>query len=1181
MSGPLFSILLPSRNRAELLRHAVDSVLAQGFGEDVEIIVADNASVPSYGPYVASLGAIAARSVRSKVSLPVTENWNRALAAATGRYIIMLGDDDALAPGWLARARDLIAGFDAPDVLYAMAFHYCYPGVAPSRPDGYLMTVDNAEVFRGATEPYALPRATAAILATQAMRFRHRFSFNAQHFIWSRAFIDSLAPRGGLFQSPYPDYHAAILTMAEAARIIVVPTPEVIIGISPKSFGFFYQNAQVDAGQAMLGNDGAAAELGTVPQAVRDALAFPGSAHERNWLIAALHAARSLGRAPEAAVDLRRYRRLQMIELAMADSTAKEVLASLTPHLTMGERRLLDRLRWLTRLGRRIPVEASLLQQRLGWMRGMYLRPNVTEHAIGQHRSISDAVRWLARHHRPAAPAPEPPAPPLPVLEPIHRAPGRPSVAVVYLARSGDGAVSDFQSFIASYHAHDAGIPHDLVIIRKGLLGRPESQAALALMLDGIPHRAVDVSDAGFDIQAYLRLAPWLRHDRVCFLNTFSQINAPNWLRHLDAALDRPGVGVAGATASYESLHTSLSLLVKVVWLTGAKDIQYSPRIAEQYHPQLARDAAGWLAKRGGRLRQIQREAARPWLGRPFDTKALEAGFLHYWDRVTQPGATWAVVRQVKPFPNPHLRSNAFMIDPALLVALDFRLDDTKGASNLFECGIDGLPARLAQRGLAPVLVGADGVAYDLADWPASRTFRLGDQANVLVTDNQVRGFTAMSHWQKILHARMSWGDYLPEQATGLIDFGIQFPRGSLAIAPPPPPAGVPAAAQSAALVSVVIPFQGGLDRLRDTLDSIRRQDSLDWDCTILDNATPEPVAELVATLDDPRIRIERMAERVPLTDSWNRSIDQARGTYVTLLGAGDALAPEHGARIADLAEEFAQPDVIYAPHYRFIPPGAAPGVLEGAVSVVQSAGFLKDRPIPFLLFPEASLDAAADALLLRRDFSTATPHFSFRRDFLDRLRRDGAVFHTGQPDTYLATMALSLARKVIVTPQPLVVLGPGDGAVADAAPAGAASPHAALLLPGAGEAAAEILALLETAEKLGARAPADADVARYRKRQIFAAIAAGGGLRWVQRPAGAALWPHLTRGEKRWALRIGVIAWLVRIGRLPRARLEAIRQALALDPRTMPETHRVIGAYARLPDFLDALAAGRYPPGG
>ncbi len=42
MTRPLFSILLPSRNRLELLHHAVHSVLRQD--ADLEIVIADNAS---------------------------------------------------------------------------------------------------------------------------------------------------------------------------------------------------------------------------------------------------------------------------------------------------------------------------------------------------------------------------------------------------------------------------------------------------------------------------------------------------------------------------------------------------------------------------------------------------------------------------------------------------------------------------------------------------------------------------------------------------------------------------------------------------------------------------------------------------------------------------------------------------------------------------------------------------------------------------------------------------------------------------------------------------------------------------------------------------------------------------------------------------------------------------------
>ena len=98
------------------------------------------------------------------------------------------------------------------------------------------------------------------------------------------------------------------------------------------------------------------------------------------------------------------------------------------------------------------------------------------------------------------------------------------------------------------------------------------------------------------------------------------------------------------------------------------------------------------------------------------------------------------------------------MISRQLLIDLDFKLDNTKAAANRFESGPDGLPTALAQRGLSSILVGADGVGFEVADWPKSVTFRLGDQANVLVTDNQTRGFAAMSKWQRALHERMTWG---------------------------------------------------------------------------------------------------------------------------------------------------------------------------------------------------------------------------------------------------------------------------------------------------------------------------------------------------------------------------------------------------------------------------------------
>src|SRR5258707_426641 len=100
MSRPSFSILLPSRNRLELLKYAIDSVVEQCEG-NLEIVVSDNASDEDYETYLRSVTSVPIRYIRGDTPISVTANWNRALQAATGDYVVMLGDDDALTPGFI------------------------------------------------------------------------------------------------------------------------------------------------------------------------------------------------------------------------------------------------------------------------------------------------------------------------------------------------------------------------------------------------------------------------------------------------------------------------------------------------------------------------------------------------------------------------------------------------------------------------------------------------------------------------------------------------------------------------------------------------------------------------------------------------------------------------------------------------------------------------------------------------------------------------------------------------------------------------------------------------------------------------------------------------------------------------------------------------------------------------
>ena len=126
-------------------------------------------------------------------------------------------------------------------------------------------------------------------------------------------------------------------------------------------------------------------------------------------------------------------------------------------------------------------------------------------------------------------------------------------------------------------------------------------------------------------------------------------------------------------------------------------------------------------------------------------------------------------------------------------VVLGERQVRSKADANLFESGCNSITAQFRRAGFAAIVVGGDGSAYSVEDWPNSRTFRHDRQDNLLIADNHTRAFTGMSDAAKAAHTLMTWGEY----ASDLPDvprLGFRFDRGSLA----PAPVGEEASATSA-----------------------------------------------------------------------------------------------------------------------------------------------------------------------------------------------------------------------------------------------------------------------------------------------------------------------------------------------------------------------------------------------
>jgi glycosyltransferase involved in cell wall biosynthesis len=112
----LVSVVIPTRNRPEMLGAAIDSVLAQTF-TDYEIVIVingpDNPSTPKISEVATITGCRIARVARAGIAVAL----NAGVEAARGEWIAFLDDDDLWVPNRL-EAELKLADAAAADVVF-------------------------------------------------------------------------------------------------------------------------------------------------------------------------------------------------------------------------------------------------------------------------------------------------------------------------------------------------------------------------------------------------------------------------------------------------------------------------------------------------------------------------------------------------------------------------------------------------------------------------------------------------------------------------------------------------------------------------------------------------------------------------------------------------------------------------------------------------------------------------------------------------------------------------------------------------------------------------------------------------------------------------------------------------------------------------------------------------------
>ena len=267
-------------------------------------------------------------------------------------------------------------------------------------------------------------------------------------------------------------------------------------------------------------------------------------------------------------------------------------------------------------------------------------------------------------------------------------------ICVVHLVRQSN-EISVFTDFLASYRRNAPGVAHDLLIVFKGFASE-DSLAAYATLLDRIPHKRTRMLDFGYDVRPYIRVARDYTYRYFLFLNSFSRMLVPGWLEMFYRQMERSGVGIVGATGSYQS------------------------------------NASDYTAFKDEAVLPIYRHLRYRLLIRPYFPE----------------------------FPNYHIRTNAFMISRDVMAGIRTDTALRKWQAYRFESSKEGLTRQIMSNGLVPVVVGADGRGYEPPDWHLARTFWISHQENLVISDNQTRTYAEGSQALRERLAYHAWRRY-------------------------------------------------------------------------------------------------------------------------------------------------------------------------------------------------------------------------------------------------------------------------------------------------------------------------------------------------------------------------------------------------------------------------------------
>ena len=238
-----FSVLLPTYNGGPYLNDCISSVLDEDY-DDMELVVSDNANTDETQEVLATFADDPRlKVIRVEEVVPVTENWNMAYQASSGDYILMLGDDDCLIPGYFHALEKVLEEKSYPELVTHNYCSFIEPHSINNNEHAYYnyCGFKYGQDFRAGEE---ISKEMRFSIVRDMFRFRTRLPLQIQATLFSRKAADRVI--GDLFQAPYPDFYALCSMLLTSQTWVYVPDSLLVVVVTPQSHGVYQFSSDQD-----------------------------------------------------------------------------------------------------------------------------------------------------------------------------------------------------------------------------------------------------------------------------------------------------------------------------------------------------------------------------------------------------------------------------------------------------------------------------------------------------------------------------------------------------------------------------------------------------------------------------------------------------------------------------------------------------------------------------------------------------------------------------------------------------------------------------------------------------------------------------------------------------------------------------------------------------------------------